>query len=143
MFRLRLAVGVLVILCSAPSFAQDQPNPDDLNKKYQDALAQLKAAQDRKNELANENEQLKARLAELEKQHEECKRTVAGHAEQTFFYRSHYAAWQSFIRRYPRLMLQWEAFLESDILSPIGAVDPTDPASLLMPDRWQKSSEAK
>jgi len=64
-------VATIATLASSPtrSFAQDQPNnnPEELNRKYQDALAQLKSAQDRKNELAAENEKLNARIADLEK----------------------------------------------------------------------------
>lgn len=113
---LRAAMVVVLVFCGA-GWAQDQPNPEELNRKYQDALDQLKAAQDRKNELANENEQLKARIAELEKQLEDHKRASAQFAQQTFFLRSHYAAWESFIQRYPRLNAHWRVFLEADVLS--------------------------
>ncbi len=97
--------------------AQEQINPDELNRKYQDALNQLKAAQDRKNELANENEKLKERMADVEKQLDEAKRQLAEHAQQTFRLRSQYAAWNNFIQRYPELAERWRAFLEADIFS--------------------------
>jgi hypothetical protein len=57
-----LAAGATIAL------AQDANNPEQLKKLYDDALAQLKAAQDRKNELATQNEQLTAKVAELQKQ---------------------------------------------------------------------------
>jgi hypothetical protein len=140
------AAGLLwILIATSVSLAQDTPaNPDELNKKYQDALNQLKAAQDRKNELANENEKLKARIAELEKQAEDSKRTAATYAEQTYFLRSHYAAWQGFIKRYPQLAERWKVFLESDLLAvPWRVPDPLEP-DWLATDRPAKSSaEAK
>ncbi len=99
------------------SAAQDQASPDELNHKYQDALTQLKAAQDRKNELATENDRLNAKLAELEKQIAEANRQAAGFAERTFQLRSNYAAWQSFLKRYPHLLEKWNLFIESDPLA--------------------------
>ena len=44
----------LVVLCftAFPALAQDAPTPEQLKKMYDDALAQLNAAQTRKNELA-------------------------------------------------------------------------------------------
>jgi hypothetical protein len=100
------------------SAAQDPSNnPDELNRKYQDALAQLKAAQDRKNELAIENEKMSARISELEKQLEESKRLSATFALQTFKLRSHYAAWEAFVKRYPTMSERWKLFLEADPLA--------------------------
>ena len=117
----------LVLAMPRAARAQDQPTADEMDKKYQDALAQLKAAQDRKNELATENEQLKARLAELEKQLNERNREAADWARQTFFLRSHYASWHAFIERYPQLATRWKAFLETDLLSPLAMPDLIDP----------------
>jgi septal ring factor EnvC (AmiA/AmiB activator) len=106
------------------ALAQEPPKPDELKKMYDDALAQLKAAQERKNELGNENEQLKSRLGELEKKlaetqsrADELQAQVNSAADQTFFLRSHYAAWEHFLTRYPNLMAQWKLFLEGGVLS--------------------------
>ncbi|HZN66482.1 MAG TPA: hypothetical protein VFB66_14430 [Tepidisphaeraceae bacterium] len=106
------------------ALAQDASNPEQLKKLYDDALAQLKAAQDRKNELATQNEQLAAKLAALQKEVDglrtemvELKRRDAEAAENSFYLRSYHAAWQSFIERYPDLKAKWKRFLESDILS--------------------------
>src|SRR5262252_25046 len=72
-----IATTTLVVAAPGRALAQDQNNnPEDINRKYQDALAQLKSAQDRKNELAAENEKLHARIADLEKQLDEQKRTA-------------------------------------------------------------------
>jgi hypothetical protein len=120
----------------APVAAQDQSNnPEELNRKYQDALAQLKSAQDRKNELAAENEKLKASVADLEKQLNEANRQAATFAEQTFRLRSHYAAWHAFLRRYPVLLEKWKLFIESDPLAvPSELPDMVDPQASLKPE---------
>src|SRR3954468_16827908 len=96
------------------AFAQDGGSPEQLKKLYDDALAQLKAAQDRKNELAQQNEQLTAKVTDLEKQLDqvrgevlELRRHDAESAEKTFFLRSHYAAWQGFVENYPELKARW------------------------------------
>lgn len=122
------------------TFAQDASNPEQLKKLYEDALAQLKAAQDRKNELATQNEQLAAKAAELQKQLDaarsemlELKRRDAENAEKSFYLRSHHAAWQAFVERYPELKARWKRFLERDILAAGNEmpqlVDPTWPLS--------------
>ena len=49
--------------------------------------------------------------AELQKQSE-------SYAQKTFFLRSHYAAWQEFLNRYPRFQIRWRGFLENDMLLP-------------------------
>jgi chromosome segregation ATPase len=113
-----LAAGTTLAL------AQDANNPEQMKKLYDDALAQLKAAQDRKNELATQNEQLTAKVAELQKQLDaargemlELKRQDAENAEKTFYLRSHHAAWQAFVGRYPELKARWKQFLDKDVLA--------------------------
>ena len=125
-----IVLGVLgAVAWIAPvAKAQDQPSPDQLQKMYDDALAQLKTAQDRKNELAVENEKLTARIAELTKNLEESRKQAAGYAEQTFYLRSHYAAWQNFVRKYPALRQRWIVFLEAGLLdTPHDVSDIVDP----------------
>jgi hypothetical protein len=137
------AAAVVIVLLTSGAGAQDQTTPEDLNRKYQDALAQLKGAQDRKNELATENDQLKARIAELEKQAEEHHRAAAEYAQQTFFLRSHYAAWQTFIERYPQLGVRWRVFLQGDLLAPDELPEMLDLSPLSSAERWPKSFEGK
>jgi hypothetical protein len=117
-------VFVIGLICIAfvpatPATAQEQPNPEELKKLYDEAISQLKAAQDRKNELAADNEKLQARIAELDKQLLDRDKTAAGWAERTWFYRSHYAAWERFLERYPRLREQWKQFLQMSELDPL------------------------
>ena len=121
--RWRLCLALL-LCCASLLRAQEQQNPEELKKMYDDALAQLKAAQDRKNELGSENEKLQARIAELEKQLVErdarigqLELAAATHADNTFFLRSHYASWRSFLNLHPQLKARWELFLESELLA--------------------------
>jgi hypothetical protein len=105
-------LGAIILTLAFPGsalLAQDSPNPDELKKMYDDSLMQLKAAQERKNELGQENEKLRAKVAELERQ-------LGQNADKTFFYRAHYAAWQRFIARYPKLMIEWQLFINGDLL---------------------------
>lgn len=140
MRKLAWAVTAAVALTAGIVLAQDANNPEQLKKLYNDTLAQLKAAQDRKNELATQNEQLAAKVQELQKQLDaargemlQLKRQDAESAEKTFYLRSHHAAWQAFVERYPELKARWKRFLENDILAANndlpGMVAPQDPLS--------------
>jgi hypothetical protein len=124
-------VVAVVMATAGLAQAQEQLNPEELNRKYQDALTQLKAAQDRKNELATENERLTARLAELEKQLEQSKREIATFAEQTFHLRVQNAVWQTFLKIHPVMMERWRIFLENSPLAfpqmPLELLDPANP----------------
>jgi DNA repair ATPase RecN len=116
------------------ALAQEQTSPEELNRRYNDTLNQLRAAQDRKNELATENEKLTARVTDLEKQLDEARRQAATFSEQTFRLRVHYAAWLSFVRRYPLLLEKWKLFVEGDPLAAPSSLpemlDPTSPLSV-------------
>ena len=107
---------IIALGCSGVSFAQENSNPEEVKKSLSDALNQLKAAQDRKNELATENEGLKSRVAELEKQLTDQKQKTAELEDKTWFWRSHYFAWMKFIQRYPTLLAQWKVFIDNNPL---------------------------
>src|SRR5437764_13546272 len=120
-------VASLFAACISPaqSARAEDPNPDQLKQMYNDTLAQLKAAQDRKTQLAGENEALKAKVAELEKQlaaaqakGADLDKQVATSNERNFYLRSHYVAWQEFLKRYPRLQIRWKSFIENDLVTP-------------------------
>jgi uncharacterized protein YlxW (UPF0749 family) len=120
--RLTCALTVAAVLLTTtsvqPLAAQDQAaNPEELNHRLADTLAQLKSAQDRKNELATENEKLNAKIADLEKQLGEANGRAAKIADDTFRLRSYYAAWQVFMARYPLLLERWKIFIDSDPLA--------------------------
>lgn len=119
--RLWIKISIITLLTSGFVAAQDNASPEQLRKIYDDALTQLKAAQDRKNELAAENtqlttqiEQLKAQLNHANMQVSILEREAAAFGERTFSLRAHFAAWQRFIDYYPQLKLRWEAYLNAD-----------------------------
>ena len=118
-----LLAGSLLALFPDPAPAQE--NTEQLQRKYDDALNQLNAAQKRKNELTEENDKLKQTVEDLKKQLgsannqvADLKRDQAEQADRTFYLRSHYAAWEAFLRQYPELMGRWKAFMESDFYTP-------------------------
>lgn len=133
--------GIVVLLATSTiGSAADTPSPDQLKKMYEDSLVQLKSAQDRKNELAKENDNLKAKVEELSKQlaaaqtqSQDLKREVAENGDKTFYLRSYHAAWQNFLREHPEVMIRWQMFIEGDIRGnpqPMPAlIDPTWPLS--------------
>ena len=135
--------AILAGLTSASAArAEDPPKPDQLKQMYDDALGQLKAAQERKNQLAAENEQLKAKVADLQKQLDAAQLQAStlqheadSYAEKTYNLRSHYAAWQEFLRRYPQLKNRWKVFMENDQLSP-----PMDLPAVIDPE-WPLSAQ--
>lgn len=104
------------LACVAPVIAQAQPSPDQLKKMYDDAMNQLRAAQDRKNELANENQQLKAKLAETEAKLAAARTEIDDAAEKTLTLRTQNAAWRQFVALNPHVLPMWRSFME------IGAV---------------------
>ncbi len=109
-----VALVSLATLVSSPAAVLAQETPEQMKKAYEAAQEQLKAAQERKNQLAAENETLKANIADLQKQlasaharMEDMKRVDADHAEQSFILRSHYVAWKSFVKTYPEVLSRW------------------------------------
>ena len=115
-------------VASGLAYGQDDARPDQLRKRYADALAGLKQAQDRKNQLAADNEKLTARVAELQKALDaanshvaELTRAAEGFDDRTFFLRSHYAAWKAFVSVDPQLKQRWNAYLRGS-----GTADPVE-----------------
>jgi septal ring factor EnvC (AmiA/AmiB activator) len=113
-----------MFLLAGTALAEDKPNPDQLKKAYEDTLAQLKEAQNSKNDLARENEKLakqledvKKQLADAEGHVENLKRDVADNEQKTFYLRSYQAAWQNFLRAHPDIIVSWRLFLGDDILA--------------------------
>jgi len=118
--RSKLLVSAVALLTTLAglSEAQEQKNSDELRKLYDESVAQLKAAQDRKNKLDRENEKLALRLAELEVRLAERDAEAAQYAERTWTLRAQSAAWERFIERYPEWKTRWEAFLTADLFDP-------------------------
>ena len=113
-----------VFILAAPAMADDKPNPDQLKKAYDDALIQLKAAQDSKNDLAKQNEKLTKQVEDLQKQiHSNqqqisaLQRQVADNDQKTFELKSYQAAWRNFLRAHPEMLVRWRLFLGEDALA--------------------------
>jgi len=113
-----------VCLLAGTVLAEDKPNPDQLKKAYDDALVQLRAAQNSKNDLARETDRLSKQIEDLKKQLataqgqiETLKREVSDQDQRTFYLRSYQAAWQNFLKAHPDLLLRWKAFLADDVLA--------------------------
>lgn len=116
--------ALVALAALAPiALADDAPKPEQLKVMYDDAMQQLKAAQERKTQLATENEVLKAKVAELQKQlqaaearSEALRRDSARYVDEANHLRAHYIAWQEFLQIYPALRMRWEIFMEHELL---------------------------
>jgi septal ring factor EnvC (AmiA/AmiB activator) len=102
--------------------AQDTPtpSPDSLKNMYET----LKRDQDRISSLAHDNEQLQAKVKELQKDlaaseadKSALRKQISDDAERTYFLRSFHAAWESFVSQYPDVMIRWKAYLSDDPFS--------------------------
>ncbi len=107
------------------ALAQEQPNYEQLKSQYDAAVKQMELGQERRNQLAKEADDLKARLADTSKQLEAAReqidamrRDAAQWQDRTFFYRAHYAAWRLFIQNYPELLGKWDAMMRASIDAP-------------------------
>lgn len=119
-----LCLIAAVFLLAGTALAEDKPNPDQLKRAYDDALAQLKAAQDSKNLLARENDRLAKQIEDLKKQAaardgriEELQRQVSDNDQKTFYLRAYQAAWQNFLRAHSDVLIRWKAFMVGDVLA--------------------------
>jgi TolA-binding protein len=124
--RLFLAAAmVLATSVAGRAWAADEEiKPEELRKLYQDTLSQLTAAQNRKAELAAENEKLTARVTELEKQLKTAQSDVAelqyqatDYQERTFYLRASQSAWQTFIQIDPEAWRRWQLFVHAPLLA--------------------------
>ena len=115
----RMLAGLLLVAICSPVFGDGDGdvNGDQLKRMYDNAVAQLRAAQDRRNELAKENESLTAQIRDLKKQAQDAKDEAQSKVEGTFKMRREYGAFQEFLERYPGLDMRWRMFLSSDTRS--------------------------
>jgi septal ring factor EnvC (AmiA/AmiB activator) len=104
----------------AAVMAQETPSPESLKNMYET----LKRDQDRISSLAHDNEQLQAKVKELQKDLAAAEadktalhREVSDDAEKSYFLRHFHAAWEGFISQYPDVMTRWRAFLSEDPFS--------------------------
>jgi predicted nuclease with TOPRIM domain len=115
----RIVVCLTVLVLAGIVRGQDL-KPDDLKKLLNETRAELKTAQDRKAELAMENEKLSGRVNDLKNanqaqaaQLDDLKRKAAAFADRTLFLSTQYAAWTQFINLNPTVKLQWAIFEET------------------------------
>jgi septal ring factor EnvC (AmiA/AmiB activator) len=141
-----LCLIAAVCLLAGTGLAEDKPNPDQLKRAYDDALAQLKAAQDSKSQLAKENERLSKQIDDLKKhvtdrdgRIEELQRQVSDNDQKTFYLRAYQAAWQNFLRAHADVLIRWKAFMSGDVLAlpheqqPLLDLDYPHPESPIVP----------
>ena len=146
MRRIMSCVVVLVLLPTLGGVVRGQDvKPDDLKKRLNETRAELQTAQDRKAELAMENEKLSGRVRELEKtnqaqaaQLDDLKRKAAAFADRTLFLSTQYAAWTQFIALNPSVRMQWAIFEDT-----MAAVDvaKTSAAPIFMDPDWPLSAK--
>lgn len=107
-------VGLVLAAFAGNSHAQ--PNdPETLKRAYEDTLAQLRNAQDRKNELAVENEKLRLEIERLKSQvtaeQEKVSRLQSQldvFLTQSYAARSTQAAFSAFLRANPEIRKAWQ-----------------------------------
>ena len=127
--RCVLIVIALAIFCPATRvLAQEELSSDQLRRMYVDALTQLKTAQDRRNDLARENQKLRDRISLLEKALDKSETEAISIADKTFQARSQASLFQEFLKSNPYIRLQWQSFVEKNLLTA------PDTKALLDPD---------
>jgi hypothetical protein len=90
--------------------AQDSRKQEDWKKMYQDASAQLRAAQNRKADLAAENAELEKKLAAAQGEIDSLQSETDSSDERSFMLRAFYSAWEAFIRQNPAIGERWRVF---------------------------------
>jgi outer membrane murein-binding lipoprotein Lpp len=114
---LALIISVSLLWLPAAVLGQEGLSNEQLKRAYDDAVVQLKTAQDRRNELARESEKLKARITQLEKDLEQSRSAANALADKTFQVRAEHAAFTDFLRDNPAVRVQWQLFLEKNLLA--------------------------
>lgn len=117
MRRCSAIVFASLLLMPAALSAQEELSSDQLRRMYDDALAQMRTAQDRRNELARENEKLRARIAQLEKELQMAQSQVTDISDGTFRARAEHAAINDFLDANPLIKRDWLAFLHQNLLA--------------------------
>jgi len=113
--------GLTLALALPVAASAAEPTPEQLRAQLDDALRQLQAAQDRKNELAGENERLRARVAELELAAARLRLA----ADATHALRARAEALRAFVGRHPGLLAAFRAYVRDRLPVPLS----DDPAA--------------
>ena len=106
--------GCMCLLAlTSNSSAQNSPNAEQLQAMLLDAQNQLKDAQNRKNELATQNQDLQKKLADTDAERQQLKDRVVTLENSGYYFRLHYTAWQEFIDQNPSLRVVWFSYFTS------------------------------
>ena len=108
-------VALALSMLPGLSLAQEGLSNEQLKRMYDDAVVQLKSAQDRRNDLARENEKLKGHIAQLEHELAAKQSALDTIADRTFQARSEWAAFTDFLASEPSIRVQWQLFLEHNL----------------------------
>lgn len=128
MWRLGAFALVTSLLALPAVVAAQEQTSEQLRKMYDDAVAQMRSAQDRRNELARENEKLRAHIGELEDALAKTQAQLTAITDATYRDRAESSAFSVFMESNPDVRARWQAFLQRSLLT---APDPKD---LLDPD---------
>jgi predicted nuclease with TOPRIM domain len=135
MNRRRLGMGLAIAFLGAMATASHAQDAQQLQKMYDESQAQLRAAQDRKNELFVENQKLQKRLSELEEQLSATRGELETLENRAWFLREHYASWQDFVELNPPIRAMWQGFFNGALVT-----TPTLLTDLLGDGKWPFSS---
>jgi hypothetical protein len=115
--RWAVQAAVVAVWLAAGAFGQEVRKPADWEKMYQDASAQLQAAQNRKAELAADNTRLAAKAAQLQRdlqtaqaQADSLGQEVAAFQGETWMLHAFYQGWEAFIAANPPVLASWQRF---------------------------------
>jgi septal ring factor EnvC (AmiA/AmiB activator) len=111
-----MLAGLLLLAVCSPVLADGEVDAEQLKRMYDGAVAQLRTAQDRRNELARENDKLAAQIRDLQKQLSDARAETQTITDRTFKMRAQYAAFSDFVKRYPAIDARWRLFMRSDVL---------------------------
>jgi hypothetical protein len=120
-----LAGGLASVVLTTTALAQTVRQPSDWQKMYNDVSTQLRAAQDRKSELAADNTKLTAHVAQLQIQADAL-------ADRILFLQTFYDGWESFMARNSSILDQWAAFWDE------GRPGPRRSFPLLFDPQWPR-----
>ncbi|HUB27403.1 MAG TPA: hypothetical protein VL992_18400 [Tepidisphaeraceae bacterium] len=121
---------------ASTAFAQrDESKAEDWKKMYEDASTQLRAAQNRKAELASDNAKLTAQLEKRSAELDQLRHQTDTLTEQTSFLTAFYADWKSFIRLSPWISDQWTAYFGPTV------PELPDPGPVLWDPAWPLGRE--
>jgi septal ring factor EnvC (AmiA/AmiB activator) len=133
--RKTLTLAIVLVMTCSVCVADDPPKPEVLQQMYKDTVAQLKDAQDRKNELASQNDKLLAQIKQLQKdladrqaQIDALTQDRSDMARRTLTLRAWNAAWHVFMQNDIELRSRWNVFLDQTLASDPG-LTPVAPVS--------------